>query len=55
MSLNPQTSVDNDCINIAQGEEKQPKSILSDQFCEELTFPFPFPAGMFRYRVQRDV
>ena len=55
VSLNPQTSVDNDCINIAPGEGKQPNSILSDQFCEELAFPFLFPAGMFRYRVQRDV
>ena len=39
ISLNPQTSVDNDCINIAPGEGKQPKSILNDQFCEELAFP----------------
>ena len=53
--LNPQTSVDNDCINIAPGEGKQPKSTLNDQFCEELAFPYLFPAGKFGYRVKRDV
>ena len=26
-------------INIAPGEEKQPKSILNGEFCEELVFP----------------
>lgn len=55
LSLNPQTSVDNDWINIAPGEGKQHKFILNDQFCAELAFPYPFPAGKFSYRVQRDV
>ena len=55
VSLNPQTSVDNDCITIAPGEGKQPKSTLNDQFCEELAFPYLFPAGKFGYRVKRDV
>ena len=55
VSLKPQISVDNDCINIAPGEGKQPKSILNDQFCEELAFPNLLPTGKFGYRVQRDV
>ena len=54
VSLNPQTSVDN-CINIAPGEGKQHKSILNDQFCEELVFLYLFSAGKFGYRVKRDV
>ena len=41
--------------NIAPGEEKQPKSISNDEFCEKFVFPYPFPAGKFGYRVQRDV
>ena len=55
VSLNPQTNVDNDYINIAQGEGKQPKSILNNQFCEELAFPYLFPGGKFGYRVQKNV
>ena len=46
VSLNRQTSVDNNCINIAAGEGKQPKSILNDQFCEKLAFPYLFPADL---------
>ena len=55
VSLDPQTSIDNDCINIASGEGKQLKSILNDKFCEELAFPYLFPAGKFGYRVKKDV
>ena len=49
VSLNAQSSVDNDCINIAPGEGKQLKSILNDKFCEELAFPYLFPASKFCY------
>lgn len=42
VSLNPQNSADNDCINIEPGEGKHFKSILSDQLCEELLFPYLF-------------
>ena len=55
LSINSQASVDNDCINIAPSEGKQPKSILNDQFCEELIFPYLFPAGKFGCRVKWDV
>ena len=53
VSLNPQTNVDNDCINIAPGEGKQRKSILNNQLCEELAFPYLFPGGKFGYTVQK--
>ena len=43
--LNPQISFDNDFINIAPSEGKQPKSTLNYQFCEELAFPYLFPAS----------
>ena len=49
--LNPQTSVDNNFINIAPDERKQATSILNDQFCEELVFPHLFSADKFGYRV----
>ena len=55
VSINPQTSVGNACKNIAPSEGKQPKSISNDQFCEELIFPYLFPAGTFGCRVKRDV
>ena len=55
VSLNPQTSVDNDCMDIAPCAGKQLKSILNYQFYKELNFPYLFPAGKFGYRVQRDV
>ena len=45
--INPQTSVDNDFINLAPGERKQLKSILNDQFCEQLAFPYLFLSGKF--------
>ena len=49
--LNPQTSVDNNFINIAPDERKQAKFILNDQFCEEFAFPHLFSADKFGYRV----
>ena len=55
VSLNSQSSVDDGCINFTPGERKKSKSILNDQFCEELGFSCLFPTGKFGYRVQRDV
>ena len=34
-----QSQMENECINIAPGEGRQPKSILNDEICEELSFP----------------
>ena len=48
--------VSNDeCINIAPDEGKQPKSVLSDEFCEELDHPYLFPTGKFGHKVKGNV
>ena len=40
-------------LTIAPGENKQPVSILMDEYCEKLAHPFLFPTGKFGYKVQR--
>ena len=40
-------------VNIAPGEGRQPTSMLNDEFCEELAFPYLFPWGKFGYKVER--
>ena len=42
-------------VNIAPGEGKQPTSVLNDECCEELAFPYLFPRGKFGYKVERDI
>ena len=42
-------------IRVAPGDGKQPTSILSDAFCEQLAFPCLFPQGKFGYNIERDV
>ena len=42
-------------ITIAPGEGVQPKSILMDDYCEELAHPNLFPTGKFGFKVDRDV
>ena len=42
-------------VNIAPGEGKQPKSMLNDEFCEELVFPYLFPRVRFGYKVEGDI
>ena len=37
-----QSQMENECINIAPGEGRQPKSILNDEIYEELSFPHLF-------------
>ena len=51
----PQPVSEDECINFAPGEGKHPKSVLSDEFCEELAHPFLFPTGKFGYKAKRDV
>ncbi|XP_057292445.1 uncharacterized protein LOC130621150 [Hydractinia symbiolongicarpus] len=46
---------DDEVLDIAPGENKQPQSFFSDQYCEELAFPFLFPTGKFGYKVARPV
>ena len=54
VSICPQTNIDNECISIAPGQGKQRKSILNDRYCEEVSFPHPFPRGKSGYPVPRD-
>ena len=42
-------------VSIAPGEGKQPSSILSDKFCEEVAFLYLFPNGKFGFNVNQDV
>ena len=42
-------------ISIAPGEGKQPTSMLSDDYCEELAFPYLFPARKFGYKPTREL
>ena len=55
VSTCPQINVNSECIDIALGEEKIPKSILNDEYCEELSFPHLFPTGKFGYKVRRKI
>ena len=45
--------IDEDNITIAPGQGKTPLSILHDDYCEELAFPYLFPTGKFGYKVKR--
>ena len=40
-------------IHIPPGEGKQPKSILNDEFCEELACPYLFPNEKIGYKILR--
>ena len=42
-------------ISIAPGEGKKPNSLISDENCEALAFPYLFPTEEFGYNIQRDV
>ena len=42
-------------ISIALDEGKKPNSLISDENCEALAFPYLFPTGKFGYNIQRDV
>ena len=44
-----------DNITIAPGHGKTPLSILHDDYCEELAFPYLFPTGKFGYKVKWEV
>ena len=54
ISLSPQSLIDNECISVAAGEGRQPKSILNDTFCKELSFLHLLPTGKYGYQVQRE-
>ena len=47
--------VNNENIIIAPSQGKTPVSVLSDEFCEEQTFPYLLPTGKFGYNAPRDI
>ena len=47
--------IEEDNVIMAPGQGKTPVSILNDDHCEELAFPYLFPTGMFGYKVKREV
>ena len=55
VSISPQSQMDNECTKIAPGECRQPKSILNDKFCEELSFSHLFPTDKFGYKVKTNI
>ena len=37
------------------GKGKTPVSVLNDNYCEELAFPYLFPTEKFDYKVKREI
>ena len=54
ISVSPHSLIDIECTSIAPGEGRQLKSILNGKFCEELSFPHPFPTGKSGRKVQTE-
>ena len=44
---------EDDNVIIAPGQGKTPVSVLNDDHCEELAFPYLLPTGNFGYKVKR--
>ena len=42
-------------IVTAPGEGKNPNSLVADNNCELLAFPYLFPSGKFGYDIKRDI
>ena len=54
ISIVPHQINEND-ITLAPGEGKSPISMLTDENCEELSFPHLFPSGKFGYKTDRNI
>ena len=46
---------DEENVTIAPGEGQKPLSILSDEYCEELAFPYLLPRGRFGFTRERKI
>ena len=46
---------DDGLLNIAPAENQKPMAFFSDQFCEELAFPYLFPTGKFGHKAGRPI
>ena len=47
--------IEDDNVIMVPGQGKTPVSILNDDHCEELAFPYLFPTGNFGYKVKCEV
>ena len=47
--------MEKDNVKMAQGQGKTPVSVLNDDNCKELAFPYFFPTGKFGYKVKREM
>ena len=49
------SAIDNENIIVAPGQEKTPVSIVNDNYCEKLDFPYLIPNGKSGYNAEREV
>ena len=56
-TLVPETPriIEDDNVTMAPGQGKTPVSVLNDDHCEELAFPYLFPTGKFGLKVKREL
>ena len=47
--------IEDDNVIMAPGQIKTPVSVLNDDHCDELAFPYLFPTGKFGYKVKREI
>jgi len=46
---------DDGLLDIAPGQNKKPKAFFSDEYCEQLAFPYLFPTGKYGFRIPRTI
>ena len=46
--------IEDDNVIMAPGQGKTPMSVLNDDHCEELAFPYLFSTGKFGYKVKHE-
>jgi len=47
---------DEGLLDIAPGQNKKPKAFFfSDEYCEQLAFPYLFPTGKYGFRIPRTI
>jgi len=49
----PHEHINDGNIVIVPGQDKNPITIICDENCEELAFPYLFPTGQFGYKAER--
>ena len=47
--------IEDDNVIMAAGQGKTPVSVLNDDHCEELAFPYLFLTGKFGYKVKHEM